>query len=140
MGVVGALLLAALYGTLNWQLLYQGMAGTMRITAMVVYILIGARVFSLVFQGVGGKEWIDGLLALKEVTPEIAAAIGQIGARTGDPARDLDENVRERAAARLEALGHAAAAGQLRTIVESDLTDASRRFGESLPHGLRLEG
>ena len=34
----------------------------MRITAMVVYILIGARVFSLVFQGVGGKEWIEHLL------------------------------------------------------------------------------
>src|SRR5262249_53763995 len=35
---------------------------TMRITAMVVYILIGARVFSLVFQGVGGKVWIEDLL------------------------------------------------------------------------------
>ena len=34
----------------------------MRITAMVVYILIGARVFSLVFQGVGGKVWIEDLL------------------------------------------------------------------------------
>ena len=32
------------------------MVGTMRITAMVVFILIGSRVFSLVFQGVeGGK-------------------------------------------------------------------------------------
>ena len=31
----------------------------MRITAMVVFILIGARVFSLVFQGVGGKVWIE---------------------------------------------------------------------------------
>jgi tripartite ATP-independent transporter DctM subunit len=62
MGVVGAMALAASYGTLNWQLLYQGMASTMRITAMVVYILIGARVFSLVFQGVGGKEWIEHLL------------------------------------------------------------------------------
>ena len=29
---------------------------------MVVYILIGARVFSLVFQGVGGKVWIEHLL------------------------------------------------------------------------------
>jgi TRAP-type mannitol/chloroaromatic compound transport system permease large subunit len=34
----------------------------MRLTAMVVYILIGARVFSLVFQGVGGKVWIEDLL------------------------------------------------------------------------------
>src|ERR1044071_8919200 len=62
MGVVGAIALAGFYGTLNWSLLYQGMASTMRITAMVVYILIGARVFSLVFQGVGGKVWIEDLL------------------------------------------------------------------------------
>src|ERR1700686_4621041 len=62
MGVVGAIALAWFYGTLTWPLLYQGMATTMRITAMVVYILIGARVFSLVFQGVGGKVWIEDLL------------------------------------------------------------------------------
>lgn len=62
MGVVGAIALAFSYGTLNWSLLYQGMASTMRITAMVVYILIGARVFSLVFQGVGGKVWIEAML------------------------------------------------------------------------------
>ena len=62
MGVVGAIALAAFNGTLTWPLLYQGMATTMRITAMVVYILIGARVFSLVFQGVGGKVWIEHLL------------------------------------------------------------------------------
>jgi tripartite ATP-independent transporter DctM subunit len=62
LGVVGAIALAASYGTLTWSLLYQGMATTMRITAMVVYILIGARVFSLVFQGVGGKVWIEDLL------------------------------------------------------------------------------
>ena len=59
MGVVGAIALAASYGTLTWKLLYEGMSSTMRITAMVVYILIGARVFSLVFQGVGGKVWIE---------------------------------------------------------------------------------
>src|ERR1051325_6124498 len=62
MGVVGALALAFSYGTLTWPLLYQGMASTMRITAMVTYILIGARVFSLVFQGVGGKVWIENML------------------------------------------------------------------------------
>ena len=47
---------AAFNRTLTWPLVYQGMSITMRITAMVVYILIGARTFSLVFQGVGGKE------------------------------------------------------------------------------------
>jgi tripartite ATP-independent transporter DctM subunit len=62
LGVVGAIALAAFYGTLTWSLLYQGMSTTMRLTAMVVYILIGARTFSLVFQGVGGKVWIEDLL------------------------------------------------------------------------------
>jgi tripartite ATP-independent transporter DctM subunit len=63
MGAVGALLLAAFNRTLSWPLVWQGMATTMRITAMVIYILIGARVFSLVFQGVGGKVWIETMLS-----------------------------------------------------------------------------
>ena len=62
MGVVGALVLAAINRRLTWQLLWQGMETTMKITAFVVFILLGARTFSLVFQGVGGKEWIEGLL------------------------------------------------------------------------------
>jgi TRAP-type mannitol/chloroaromatic compound transport system permease large subunit len=56
MGAVGAIALALFNRTFSYALLYQAMATTMRITAMVVFILIGARVFSLVFQGVGGKE------------------------------------------------------------------------------------
>jgi tripartite ATP-independent transporter DctM subunit len=62
LGVVGALLLAIANRRLTWALTWQGMHTTMRITAMVVFILLGARVFSLVFQGVGGKEWIEGWL------------------------------------------------------------------------------
>ena len=34
----------------------------MRITAMVIFILIGSTVFSLVFQGVDGGRWIEHLL------------------------------------------------------------------------------
>jgi tripartite ATP-independent transporter DctM subunit len=62
MGAVGALALAAANRRLSWPLTWQAMHTTMRLTAMVVYILIGARTFSLVFQGVGGKEWIEHLL------------------------------------------------------------------------------
>jgi TRAP-type mannitol/chloroaromatic compound transport system permease large subunit len=39
------------------------MGNTMRITAMVIFILIGATVFSLVFQGVDGGIWIEHLLS-----------------------------------------------------------------------------
>ena len=52
MGAVGAIVLAALHRRLTWPLVRQAMETTMRITAMVMFILIGSRVFSLVFQGV----------------------------------------------------------------------------------------
>jgi TRAP-type mannitol/chloroaromatic compound transport system permease large subunit len=38
------------------------MHSTMRLTAMVVFILIGSRVFSMVFQGVDGAKWVEHLL------------------------------------------------------------------------------
>ncbi len=63
MGAVGALVLAALHRRLSWTLVRQAMASTMRLTAMVVFILIGATVFSLVFQGMDGSRWIEHLLS-----------------------------------------------------------------------------
>jgi len=63
MGAVGAILLAALHRRLTWPLLWGGMHATMRITAMVIFILIGATVFSLVFQGVDGAKWIEHMLS-----------------------------------------------------------------------------
>jgi tripartite ATP-independent transporter DctM subunit len=63
MGAVGALVLAALHRRLTWPLVRQGMESTMRITAMVIFILFGSTVFSLVFQGVDGGLWIEHMLA-----------------------------------------------------------------------------
>ena len=62
MGVVGALILAAMHKRLSKALLWEAMVGTMRLTAMVVFILIGSRVFSQVFQGVDGAKWVEHLL------------------------------------------------------------------------------
>ena len=63
MGAVGAFILAAMHGRLSWPLVKEATMGTARITAMVVFILIGSRVFSLVFQGVEGGHWIEGMLS-----------------------------------------------------------------------------
>jgi TRAP-type mannitol/chloroaromatic compound transport system permease large subunit len=62
MGVVGAMILAAMNKRLTKDLLWEAMHGTMRLTAMVVFILIGSRVFSQVFQGVDGAIWVEHLL------------------------------------------------------------------------------
>jgi molecular chaperone DnaK (HSP70) len=84
------------------------------------------------------EEWMARLLAAKEITADIAAAVAQIAARTGDPARDLDDHRREAAAARLEAAGFPVQALRLRTVVPPDRADAGRLFGEALPEGLQL--
>ena len=63
MGAVGAFILAALHKRLTWSLVKEAMLSTMRLTAMVVFILIGSRVFSLVFQGVDGGKWVEHMLS-----------------------------------------------------------------------------
>ncbi|MBP7568069.1 MAG: TRAP transporter large permease subunit, partial [Burkholderiaceae bacterium] len=63
MGVVGAIILAAIHKRLSIALMWEAMVGTMRLTAMVVFILIGARVFSMVFQGVDGAKWVEHMLS-----------------------------------------------------------------------------
>ncbi len=62
MGCVGAILLALMHKRLSRELLWEATSSTMRLTAMVVFILIGARVFSMVFQGVDGALWVEHLL------------------------------------------------------------------------------
>ena len=62
LGAIGALALAALHRRLSYRLMRESMDSTMRITAMVIFILIGSNVFSLTFRGVDGDLWIEGML------------------------------------------------------------------------------
>ena len=62
MGATGALIMAIVRKRLNWSLLKQAMESTAKLTTFVVFILIGARVFSLTFYGVDGHLWVEHLL------------------------------------------------------------------------------
>jgi tripartite ATP-independent transporter DctM subunit len=62
MGAVGALVLAILKGRLNLGLTRQALDTTTKLSAFVIFILIGARVFSLTFYGVNGHKWVEDLL------------------------------------------------------------------------------
>jgi tripartite ATP-independent transporter DctM subunit len=62
MGATGALIMALARRRLSWRLLKQAMDTTARLTAFVVFILVGARVFSLTFYGVNGHVWVEELL------------------------------------------------------------------------------
>ena len=62
MGAVGALLLAFSKGKLNRKMLTESLHSTAKIASFVIFILIGASVFSLVFRGVNGDLWVEHLL------------------------------------------------------------------------------
>jgi tripartite ATP-independent transporter DctM subunit len=63
MGASGALAMALARRRLSLTLLKQAMDTTARLTSFVVFILVGARVFSLTFYGVDGHLWVEGLLS-----------------------------------------------------------------------------
>ena len=62
MGASGALILGALKRRLSWDLVRQAVESTAKLSAFVLFILIGARVFSLTFYGVSGHIWVESLL------------------------------------------------------------------------------
>ncbi len=62
MGAAGALILAILKRRLTWDLVRQATESTAKLSSFVVFILVGARVFSLTFYGVSGHTWVEHLL------------------------------------------------------------------------------
>jgi len=69
MGAIGALALAAAKRwsdndsrRLNIQIVRQAAEATTKLAAFVMFILIGARIFSLTFYGVNGHVWVEHLL------------------------------------------------------------------------------
>jgi tripartite ATP-independent transporter DctM subunit len=62
MGASGALILGAAKRRLTWDLVRQAVESTAKLSAFVVFILVGARVFSLTFYGVSGHIWVEHLL------------------------------------------------------------------------------
>jgi tripartite ATP-independent transporter DctM subunit len=62
MGASGALILGAMKRRLTWDLVRQAVESTAKLSAFVVFILLGARVFSLTFYGVSGHIWVENLL------------------------------------------------------------------------------
>ncbi len=59
MGALGGLVLAALYRSLNWEMLKQSVYLTAKATAMVCWLFVGSWTFASVFSYLGGHEIIE---------------------------------------------------------------------------------
>lgn len=62
LGGLGAVLLALLYRKFSWRMLYDSALETVRITAMVFAILLGATAFSMAFTYTGGDVIVEQFL------------------------------------------------------------------------------
>ncbi|MCW8884916.1 MAG: TRAP transporter large permease subunit [Motiliproteus sp.] len=62
LGGVGALVLALIYGQFSWKMVFESAQETVKVTAMVFAILLGATAFSMAFTYTGGdalvEEWL----------------------------------------------------------------------------------
>jgi hypothetical protein len=85
-------------------------------------------------------RWIDRVLEHDLKTADGACfAVASLARMTGDRARDVDANVRERVVTRLEkAQTQASWVRMVREVVPLSVEDEAQAFGESLPVGLRV--
>ncbi len=62
LGCVGAVLLAIIYRKFSLSMLWESTIETVKITAMVFAVLLGASIFSMGFSYTGGEEQVEALL------------------------------------------------------------------------------
>ena len=85
--------------------------------------------------------WIERMLALDWTPPEVFVfPLAQLGRRTGDRARDIDDGTRARLVERLRAVPAVGerAAKLVAEVVALEAREERVAFGDSLPVGLRL--
>ena len=63
MGALGSIVITALSGRLKWLVLRDVARETIKITAMIMFILMMAQVFALAFRGLQGEELIQRMFA-----------------------------------------------------------------------------
>ncbi len=58
-GALGALILTAVYGKLNWKTLTESMYEAIRTSSMVLFLMVGSSLFASVFALLGGSKLIE---------------------------------------------------------------------------------
>ena len=70
-GALGAMVLALVSRQLDWATLYAALRDTTKTTAMIIFVMLGATVFSVVFRKLGGDALIADLFAVHEGNPYV---------------------------------------------------------------------
>ena len=68
-GAVASVLLTILYGRFSWRGLYDSLLKTLRVTAMIMFVLLGGTLFTGVFIGGGGINLASTLITQMQLSP-----------------------------------------------------------------------
>lgn len=74
-GVVGAFLLACLYRTMSFRVLYESFASTVQITAMIMLIVLGGTLFTGIFAVSGGGRMLSLFIENADIPPQIVVVV-----------------------------------------------------------------
>jgi len=64
MGVLGALISAAVYGEFKWSVLNEAAIRTLKLTGLTMWILFSAHAFSSAYQSMGAQALIESIMAM----------------------------------------------------------------------------
>ena len=77
-GAVMSIVLAAAYGSLNYEMMRESVYLTVRATAMVCYLFIGSWTFSAVFAVLGGQTVVEQFFASMNLSPLMFLLLTQV--------------------------------------------------------------
>jgi tripartite ATP-independent transporter DctM subunit len=77
-GAAGSIVCAAVYRRLNLEILIQSAFMTLRVVAMVVWIIFGAMFFAAIYSGIGATKLIQTLLTEWDVSPWVVLIVMQL--------------------------------------------------------------
>ncbi|OJX25912.1 MAG: C4-dicarboxylate ABC transporter [Burkholderiales bacterium 68-20] len=63
MGAMAALVIGFARGRLNMKLLQQALSSTTKLASFVMFIMVGATTFSMIFQAADGPKWVEHLMS-----------------------------------------------------------------------------
>ena len=77
-GTLGVFIIAFLYRRLNWEVVKNSIAGTLRISGMILLIIAGAQAFSQILSFTGASQGLVELATSLPVTPVLIVIIMQV--------------------------------------------------------------
>ena len=77
-GAFGSMIVAAIYRRINWANITYALFGTLRLTCMILWLMLGGMAFAAVFNAIGGQQLMVGVIQKIQLSPWIIIIIIQI--------------------------------------------------------------